>query len=89
LVKKDQASDPYLMLGYEQKSLVLNHDQDEAVEFEVQVDFLGTGDFATYSVIGVQPGQKLQHRFEDGFSAHWVRIVAKSGARVTAQFIYE
>ena len=47
-VKKDQASDPYLMLGYEQKTLVLNHDQEEAVEFEVQVDVLGTGDFATY-----------------------------------------
>jgi len=89
LVKKDQASDPYLMLGYEQKTLVLEHDQEEAVEFEVQVDFLGTGDFATYKVIRVQPGQKFQHRFEEGFSAHWVRLVANPDARVTAQFTYE
>ena len=88
-VIKDQSSDPYLMLGYENKSLLLSHENEESVKFAVEVDFLGTGDFATYSVFDVEPGREFVHRFERGFSAHWVRIISKSNARVTAQFVYE
>ncbi len=86
--KKDQPSDPYLMLGYETKSLSLSHNNDEAVTFTVEVDFLGTGDFAQYADFNVEPNREFLHQFESGFSAHWVRITAGSDTTATAQFEY-
>jgi len=87
-VKKGQPSDPYLMLGYQHKTLTLSHQQAEPVRFVVEVDFLGTGDFAQYATLKVKPGELLRHQFQDGYVAHWVRIVPMSNATATAQFSY-
>jgi hypothetical protein len=81
-------SDPYLMTGFNQKCLHLTHDAPQAVEFEVQVDFLGSGDWRTYRRIGVGPGGYEHHEFPAGFSAHWLRVVPSHACRATAQLHY-
>ena len=88
-VKKDQPSDPYLMLGYDNKSLSIRHDSTEPVQFAIEIDFLGTGEFVQYSVVVVQPGKEFTHRFEKGFSAHWIRFVSRSNSTATAQLSYQ
>lgn len=37
----------------------------EPVKFAIEIDFLGTGDFATYGVFEVNAGQKFMHAFEE------------------------
>lgn len=88
-VVKGQPSDPYLMLGYETKTLSLSHESKDPVSFNVEIDFLGTGNFSTYAEFNIAPGQEFKHQFEEGFSAHWVRIVSQSNTSATAQFAYE
>ena len=87
-VEAGKPSDPYLMYGYDRKTLDLSHDADEAVEFEVQVDVLGNATWHTYGRLTVPAGETLRHEFPEGYSAHWVRLVPGRSATATAQFTY-
>ncbi len=88
-VKQGVPSDPYLALGYDRKTLMLSHAGSQPVTFKIQVDFLGTGEFATYQSVTVEPGDTLQHTFPTGFAAHWFRLVPDSDTTATAVFDYQ
>jgi len=82
-------SDPYLMTGYDQKTLSLSHDAGETVRFTVEVDFVRNGKWCTYDAIEVPAGRTVTHEFPNGYSAHWVRVTAHRDCTATAQFVYE
>ncbi|QOR71551.1 hypothetical protein IM660_04470 [Ruania alkalisoli] len=81
-------SDPYLMTGFEHKCMHLSHGADEAITFDVEIDFMGTGQWHTYTRITVPPGGYENHVFPSGFSAHWVRLVAGTDCTATVQLTY-
>ncbi len=87
-VSKDTPSDPYLMVGYDKKTVELSHDASGEVEFTVEVDFLGTGVWRTYQSFQVSSGKNVTHEFPTGYSAHWVRVRVNKDCRATAWFIY-
>jgi hypothetical protein len=87
-VAAGEASDPYLMTGFEHKVLHLSHDAGEAVEFTVQVDFIGSGVWKTYDVLRVPADGYVHHEFPTGFSAHWVRVVSGADCTATAMLHY-
>lgn len=87
-VVANQASDPYLMTGFDKKVLHLRHDADQTVNFNVEIDFLGDQTWSTYSVITVPANGYVHHEFPDGFSAHWVRVTVDSACTATAYFHY-
>ncbi len=81
-------SDPYLMLGYQGKILELSHHGRRPVTFTVEVDFSGDDRWSEYGRFTVAPGAVARHAFPDGYSAHWVRLKADTGATVSAIFTY-
>lgn len=83
---KDQASDPFLMTGFDNKVLHLKVHTPGAAEFSIQVDFLGNGEWDEYTRIRV--AGYAYHVFPPGFSAHWVRLVPLRDCTVTAEFLY-
>lgn len=83
-----EPSDPYLMTGFDRKSLHLSHDEDETVTFEVEIDFLGDRTWESYATIEVGPDGYEHHEFPQGFDAHWVRLVADHDCTASAQFRY-
>ena len=87
-VSSGKPSDPYLMTGFDQKVLHLYHDADRAVEFIVEVDFLGNHTWKAYDVIAVPSGKYIHHEFPTGYSAHWVRLTPNSDCTATAYFTY-
>ena len=87
-VKAGQPSDPYLMTGYDEKTLALRHDAEAEVTFTVEVDFLRDGTWTPYATFRAAPGQTVEHAFPDGFSAHWVRITPDRDCTATAQLTY-
>ncbi len=88
-VQAGDTSDPYLMTGFRNKRIELQHDADSPVEFTILVDFLGTRTaWRPYETVTVKPGEKLVHPFPDKFSAHWVRVTADQDCTATAHFIY-
>lgn len=88
-VRANEPSDPYLMTNYDRKSLTLSHDATEAVDFTVEVDFLGNGFWRQYAQLTVKPGETLRHEFPEGFAAHWVRLTSGRDATASATFVYE
>lgn len=89
-VKAGEPGDPYLMTGFDRKRLELSHGTASPVEFRIEVDFVGTGEFVTYQVVTVRPADRFTHAFPRGFAAHWVRLTPAADAdNVTATFIYE
>jgi hypothetical protein len=89
-VKAGEPSAPYMMTGYDRKTLELSHDSKTDVTFTVEVDFLAAGDYwAPYATLKVPAGQTLRHEFPDGYSAHWIRLRSDTICNATAWFTYE
>ncbi len=81
-------SDPYLMTGYDHKVMTLSHDADGPVAFTVEVDFDHQSGWHTYGRFVVKPGERFEHTYPTGYSAHWVRLKVDKPCRATAQFKY-
>lgn len=87
-VEAGAPSDPYLMTGFDKKSLHLSHNAATAVTFTVEVDFLGNGAWKTYMQIEVPAQGYVPHVFAEGFSAHWIRLTCDTACQATAQLHY-
>ncbi len=88
-VKAGEASDPFLMTGFDKKVVHLAHESDKPVTFKIEVDFLGNGTMKEYKRITVQPDTGYaHHEFPDGFSAHWVRVSTDTDCTATVYFMY-
>jgi hypothetical protein len=87
-VRIGSPSDPYLMTGYDQKSVTLSHDSNDAVTFTIQIDITRNGDWQTYTELQVPAGQTVKHIFPEGYSAHWVRVVSDVSCSASAIFYY-
>jgi hypothetical protein len=88
-VKAGEPSDPYLMAGYDKKSVRLSHDAGDPVTITIEVDFLADNTWQPCKKLSVAPGTTAAHVFPDGFAAHWVRLRADRDCRATAQFEYK
>ncbi len=88
LVREGTPSDPYLMWGFDRKTLVLSHDSKQAVIFRVEVDITGEGLWAPYSLFRVPPGRSFTHTFPPGYQAFWLRLVPSRTCRATAVLHY-
>ncbi len=86
-VKAAVPSDPYLMTGYDRKSLSLEADRD--VNMLVEIDIDGTGVWVPYQSFVVTKEKPVEHRFPEGFSAYWVRLTADADCKTTGWFVYE
>ena len=88
-VRPGEPSDPYLMTGFDRKTLTLRHDSSESVRFVLEVDFLAIGSWFRYRTLEVSPGQEEVFAFPEGFSAHWARLVPERKCKATASFVFE
>jgi len=88
-VSPDETSDPFLMTGFDKKTLHLKNHTDKPVNLRIEIDFIGNESWEEYAVIKMEPLSYTYHVFQDGFSAHWVRIVSENAGILTATFIYQ
>ena len=86
-VKKGEPSDPYLMTGYDQKTLNLSADTDCTITAEIDFDHW-TG-FHPLQTFDLRAGEKLTYQFPDGFAAHWIRFRSDKDTTATAQLVYQ
>ncbi|MDX2189070.1 MAG: hypothetical protein SFY32_04335 [Bacteroidota bacterium] len=89
-LKADEWSDPYLMNGFDKKVIHFKHEENIAIDFELQVDITGTGSWVTLNTIQAKADSKYAYfTFPDGFSAHWLRVRPKQKVgKCTVQLFY-
>lgn len=85
-VKAGIPSDPYLMTGFDEKSVELTADKDVIISMEVNFDHISWHHHKTFEL---SAGKKITHTFPKEFSAHWVRVKADKDCKATAWFIYK
>ncbi len=88
-VKAGEASDPYLIGFYDQRSLKLSHDSKEAVTFKIEVEPIGHGPWMTDQTVTVKPGETFEYSFPESFQSRWIRFVADKDCKATAWLKYE
>jgi len=88
-VKAGVASDAYLIGFYDQKSLRLSHDSEQAVSFKIEVEPIGHGPWMTYKEVTVKPGEIFTFTFPKGFQSRWIRLVADKDCKATAWLKYK
>lgn len=87
-VKSGEASDPFLMTGFDKKTIHLNNKGKYDVEFSIEIDFVGNGEWNTFKTLKVKANDYSHYTFPDGYSAHWVRIKVDRSSVVTCNFVY-
>ncbi|GAT33044.1 hypothetical protein TSACC_21449 [Terrimicrobium sacchariphilum] len=88
-VEAGKPSDPYLLTGYDKKSLTLSHDATVPVKITVEIDPSGTGTWVPWKEFSVPAGESVSYQFPDSFSAYWLRTKSDSLCKATAQLTYE
>ena len=86
-VQADKPSDPYLMTGYDKKTLTLSSDIDTAIS--VEIDITGVGMWQPWRTLEVKQGTELSEVFPKDLQAYWVRFRSAKDATVSAQLNYE
>ncbi len=87
-VAADEPSDPYLLSGYESRSLQAFHDSKQPVTFRIEVDITGTGLWIPFHNAEIQPGKVLQLDIPASQQAYWLRATASATCRATCQLQY-
>jgi len=88
-VSRNQISDPFLMLGFDQKILHISHRKGESKKFQIEIDYLGNESWQTLTTMEVDESGYGYFIFPDGFTAQWVRIRSVDPAEeVSAWFYY-
>lgn len=87
-VKANEPSEPYLMTGYDEKTLRLSHGNRAPLRIRAEVDITGTGVWVEYRTFEVPAGRSMEHRFPRGFNAYWLRMVATDEALASAVLTY-
>ncbi|MBL9154130.1 MAG: hypothetical protein JNK37_16675 [Verrucomicrobiales bacterium] len=86
-VKAGDLSDPYLMTGYDRKSLTLK--ASEPMTITAEIDLSGMGDWQTWRQWPVKAGEAVAETFPESFQAYWIRFRTDAAGSVTAQLLYE
>jgi hypothetical protein len=90
-VKAKQVSDPYLLTGYDKKSLQLRFDdpQNDNLHVTAQIDIHGDGTWVDYKTFLLENGETIGHEFPEAFSAYWIRFTSDEDTTATATLFYE
>jgi hypothetical protein len=87
VIKAGVASDPYIMTGFDKKSLTLTSTTDTTIT--VQIDLTGTGHWVDYKIFSVKAGKKINYQFPTEFQAYWIRFISEKDTTATAQLTYQ
>ena len=85
-VRAGELSDPFLMTGYDRKTLWLEADGDVEITAEIDFDHHGWYHYKTFKI---SAGEKFEYLFPEGFSAHWIRFSSNKNCVITASLIYQ
>ncbi len=86
-VKAGEPSDPYLMNGFDRKSLTLCADAPCTVTLEIDID--GWGTWVKADSFKLAAGTCFRKDFPRAFGGYWARLTSDADATVSALFDYE
>jgi hypothetical protein len=86
-VKANVASEPYLITGFDRKSLQLETSVPATVLIEI--DITGEGHWVRYKALPTDGAKALQYDFPEAFSAYWIRFTVDRDCNASAILTYQ
>lgn len=83
-IKEEEYSDPFLINGFQQTILHLTHHASNPIDFTLEIDRNGNGEWEYYRTISVSEKGYAYHIFPESFPATWLRIKINHSAKVSA-----
>lgn len=80
-------SDPYLLTGYDRRTVEFS--AADPARITLEVDISGTGQWVSCHVAEVLPNQTVKYELPAALSGYWVRAIAGSDTTATVQLRYE
>jgi hypothetical protein len=87
--KAGEPSDPFLLAGYDKRTITLAHDSSDTVKMELQVDPTGEGLWFPIYAVAVPAGKSIDYTFPEDLYARWLRVTVSKDCNATAQCKYE
>lgn len=88
-VEAGAPSVPYLFAGYDKRMVHLAHNSPHEVNFKIEIDTDGKGNWTEYKQVSVPARGYVHHVFPDDVPGEWVRLTTdKAAAKATAYFHY-
>ncbi|MDR1745731.1 MAG: hypothetical protein LBR49_00445 [Tannerella sp.] len=87
-VKAGVASDPYLIGFYDKRRLTLSHKSPETVNFTLEIDPTGDGEWIEYQSFVVKANEIFKHDFPAAFQARWIRFKTDKSTIATTWLEY-
>ncbi|MBQ7180541.1 MAG: hypothetical protein IJR87_04530 [Bacteroidaceae bacterium] len=88
-VTAGEPSDPYLLGHYDHKTLTLSHSAKHPVDFTIEIDPTGDGNWLVYRVQRVKPGKRFKMHLPDGHIGKWIRFTSNTSTQATTWLIYQ
>jgi hypothetical protein len=86
-VKANEPSDPYLMTGYDKKSLELQSSSSTTISAEI--DMTGMGDWIVFKTFHLSANEPITYEFPTNFQAYWIRLTSNKKTTATAQLTFQ
>jgi hypothetical protein len=81
-------SDPYLMTGYDRKTVRLSSSNRTTITAEINLT--GNGEWQTWKAFELEgEGETITYAFPDSFQAYWIRFRSSNATSASAQLSYE
>jgi hypothetical protein len=88
-IDSGQVSDPFLIGFYDDRRLIISHESERPVTFDIETDPVGNGPWMLYQRVTIGAGKEYRHRFPDYFQSRWIRFRSDRHTRATAWLVYE
>ncbi len=86
-VQANEPSDPYLMTGYDKKSLELQSSSTTTISAEI--DMTGMGDWIVFKTFTLSANEPITYDFPTNFQAYWIRFTSDKKTIATAQLTFQ
>lgn len=88
-VKAGEASEPYLMTGYDKKKINLQNHSSTPNVITMECDVAGDGHFSFYKSFALEPNQIIDMQLPDWLNAYWVRFTPSIDGKMSVQLTYD
>ena len=88
-VQAGEPSDPYLLTGFDEKTLVMHQSGQPEVNVTVEIDVTGAGNWTEYKVFSVKNNKEVEYKFPNDVTGYWMRIKSDKATQASAILQYK
>jgi len=88
-VKPDEKSLPFLLTGFDHKTVKFTNHSARAITVTLETDLTGTGVWSEYRAVTLEPNTAQTFEFPRAFQSYWLRASVNTEAKLSAEVVFD